>query len=120
MVSVQIMTALAHLPGMGVAGDRLPVEASKQQHRRRRHNRDFSEPTLRTSFDHGRWQDQLGKQARVCSWVPAPGLQGDGQAGDVQEQQPPVARQEQPSMARQVRAAMTCERARIWVFAPGL
>ena len=120
MVSVQIMTALAHLPGMGVAGDRLPVEASKQEQRRRRHNRDFSEPTPHTSFNHGRWQDHLGKQARVCSWVPAPELQGNGRAGDVQEQQPPVARQEQPPMGRQVRAAMTCKRARIWVFATGL
>ena len=119
VVSAQIMTALAHLPGMGVAGDGLPLEASKQHHSRHRHHRDCSESTPCTGSGHRRRLDHTVKRARVCRWVPAPGLQGDGQAGGVPEQQAPM-RQEQAPMARQVRAATTCERARSWVGAPGL
>eukprot|EP00891_Asterochloris_glomerata_P002109 jgi/Astpho2/2109/Aster-00588 len=93
---LQIMIALAHLPGMGVAGDRLPLAASKRHHRRHNHLRDFSEPSPCTRSDDARWLDHPVKRARVRSWVPAPGLQGNGQAGNAQEPQPPAARQEQP------------------------
>ena len=120
IVSVQIMIALAHLPGMGVAGDRLPLAASKRHHRRHNHLRDFSEPSPCTRSDDARWLDHPVKRARVRSWVPAPGLQGNGQAGNAQEPQPPAARQEQPLVELQVWAAMLCEDACDCVSAPGL